>query len=203
MADTTEKIRRRYDRMAPFFDKMDRMVTDKHRAELIRRAHGEVLEAGVGTGANLKFYPVDVNVTAIDFSPRMLSYAQERVKECRANVRLLQMDVQHLQFDDNTFDTVVSTCVLCSVPDPIAGLREIHRVLKPSGQLLMIEHMLSDHIPIALMLHMLNPFTVRLTGANVNRRTMDNLRMAGFTIQEMQCIALSDMFRLIVAKPNK
>ncbi|WP_029420759.1 class I SAM-dependent methyltransferase [Alicyclobacillus macrosporangiidus] len=203
MGDTTEKIRRRYDRIAPFFDKMDRMVADKHRAELIRRACGEVLEVGVGTGANLQFYPADLNVTAIDFSPRMLSFAHERVKECRANVRLLQLDVQHLQFDDNTFDTVVSTCVFCSVPDPVAGLREIRRVLKPSGHLLMIEHMLSDHIPIALVLHLLNPFTVRLTGANVNRRTMDNLQTSGFAIQEMRCIALSDVFRLIVATPNK
>ncbi|MCL6517324.1 class I SAM-dependent methyltransferase [Alicyclobacillus sp.] len=203
MAHTTEKIRRRYDRIAPLFSKMDRMVSDKYRAELIRHAHGEVLEVGVGTGANLKFYPADVKVTAIDFSPRMLSYAQARVNKSPANIRLLQMDVQHLQFDDNSFDTVVSTCVFCSVPDPITGLREIHRVLKPSGHLLMIEHMLSDHLPIALVLHLLNPFTVRLTGANVNRRTMDNLRIAGFAIQEMRYIALSDVFRLIVATPNK
>lgn len=203
MADITEKIRRRYDRIAPIFDKMDRMVDDKYRAELIRRAHGEVLEVGVGTGANLKFYPENANVTAIDFSPRMLSYAQKRIEESRAKVRLLQMDVQQLQFDDNTFDTVVSTCVFCSVPDPMAGLREIRRVLRPDGYLLMIEHMLSDHIPIALVLHLLNPLIVRMTGANINRRTMDNLRTAGFSIQQMRCIALSDVFRLIVATPDK
>ncbi|SFV08366.1 hypothetical protein SAMN05421543_1444 [Alicyclobacillus macrosporangiidus] len=67
----------------------------------------------------------------------------------------------------------------------------------------MIEHMLSDHFPIAIVLHILNPFTVRMTGANVNRRTMDNLRTAGFSIQEMRFIAFSDVFRLIVAVPNK
>lgn len=182
---------------------MDRMVDDKYRAELIGRVHGEVLEVGVGTGANLKFYPENVNVTAIDFSPRMLSYAQKRAKECRAKVRLVQMDVQHLQFDDNTFDFVVSTCVFCSVPDPVAGLLEIRRVLKPEGRLLMIEHMLSDHFPIAIALHLLNPLIVRITGANVNRRTMDNLRMAGFSIQDMRFIGFVDVFRLIVAAPNR
>nr|WP_074956679.1 class I SAM-dependent methyltransferase [Alicyclobacillus macrosporangiidus] len=129
--------------------------------------------------------------------------AEKRAQECTAKVRLIQMDVQNLQFDDDTFDSVVSTCVFCSVPDPIAGLREIRRVLKPEGRLLMIEHMLSDHFPIAIVLHILNPFTVRMTGANVNRRTMDNLRTAGFSIQEMRFIAFSDVFRLIVAVPNK
>ncbi|MCL6442129.1 MAG: class I SAM-dependent methyltransferase [Alicyclobacillus sp.] len=199
----TDKIRHRYDRIAPLFDKMDRMVDKKHRESLIGDAQGEVLEVGVGTGANLKFYPANVNVTGIDFSPRMLSFAEKRAKECASPVRLLQMDVQNLDFADNTFDTVVSTCVFCSVPDPIAGLREIRRVLKPGGRLLMIEHMLSDHLPIAVLLHLLNPLTVRISGANVNRRTMDNLSKAGFYIRDMRFLAFIDVLRRIEAIPDK
>ena len=203
MTNITEKIRHRYDRIAPMFDKMDWMVEDKHRRDLLVHVRGNVLEVGVGTGVNLKFYPKDTNVIGIDFSAKMLSFAKTRAKESAAHVRLMQMDVQQMSFADNTFDTVVSTCVFCSVPDPIAGLREICRVLKPGGRLLMFEHMLSDHLPIALFLHTLNPLVVRMTGANVNRRTMDNLTAAGFTISDLSAVALFDVFRRIEAVPNK
>ncbi|CAB3391298.1 class I SAM-dependent methyltransferase [Kyrpidia spormannii] len=203
MPDLSDTIRRRYDRIAPLFDKMDRMVKDKYRAELLGQVRGEVLEVGVGTGVNLPLYPEGLHVTAIDFSPRMLRYAEERAKKSRARVRLLHMDVQHLQFEDDTFDSAVSTCVFCSVPDPVAGLREIRRVLKPEGRLYMIEHMLSDHLPIALLLHVLNPLVVRMVGANVNRKTMENLRLAGFSIDRVRLIGFVDVFRMIVASPNK
>lgn len=179
------------------------MVQDKHRAELVSRLKGVVLEVGVGTGSNLPFYPSGSNVTGIDFSPRMLSFANGRAKSSPANVRLMQMDAQHLQFADNTFDTVISTCVFCSVPDPIQGLKEIRRVLKPGGRLLMLEHMLSDHLPIALMLHALNPLTVRMVGANVNRKTMTNLHTAGFVIDDVRNVAMFDVLRQIEANPNK
>ncbi len=111
------------------------------------------------------------------------------------------MDAQHLEFADHSFDTVVSTCVFCSVPDPLAGLREIHRVLKPGGRLLMIEHMLSDHAFLAFTLQILNPLTVRMTGANVNRKTIDNIQTAGFQIEAMKMLALRDIVRKIIASP--
>ncbi len=178
-------------------------MDDQFKSSLIAGVHGNVLEVGVGTGANLKFYPKHVHVTGIDFSPKMLSFARERAKEVALRVQLLEMDVQHLTFADNTFDTVVSTCVFCSVPDPIAGLREIRRVLKPQGRLLMLEHMLSNHLPLALLLHVLNPLTVRATGANVNRKTLDNLKAAGFTITQWRPVAFFDVFRQIEAIPVK
>ena len=185
------------------FNKMDRMIDEKYRSDLLSAAKGNVLEVGVGTGANLKFYPAFAHVIGVDFSPRMLSFAKERAKEAQADVELVQMDIQDLQFADDTFDTVVSTCVFCSVPDPVKGLREIRRVLKPGGRLLMLEHMLSDHLPIALLLHAMNPLTVRMTGANVNRKTVDNLLTAGFSIQDLESIAFLDIFRRIEAVPNK
>lgn len=198
----SDKIRRRYDRIAPLFDRMDQMVDESQREQLIRAAQGEVLEVGVGTGANLPYYSEGTHVVGIDFSPRMLSYASKRVHESQATIQLLQMDVQHLDFADNTFDTVVSTCVFCSVPNPIVGLQEIRRVLKPDGHLLMLEHMLSDHLPLAAMLHVMNPVVVRMTGANVNRRTMDNLSAAGFSIKDVKLVAFSDIFRRIDAVPR-
>jgi ubiquinone/menaquinone biosynthesis C-methylase UbiE len=91
------------------------------------------------------------------------------------------MDVQKLDFPDAAFDTVVSTCVFCSVPLPIEGLRELRRVLKPDGRMLMLEHVRSEKPITGLIMDILNPLPLYIYGANINRRTMDNLHAAGFT----------------------
>ena len=133
MQDLTETIRKRYNRIAPMYNSMDTMIKPTWREELLRDAKGKVLEVGVGTGANLSHYPPGLEIVGIDFSPRMLAYAQEQILSLPSNIQLQQMDAQHLEFPNDSFDTVVATCVFCSVPDPIQGLREIHRVLKPTG----------------------------------------------------------------------
>ena len=94
MQISTKTVQRRYDRIAPLYQAMDRMIDDSQRTELLSAAHGDVLEVGVGTGANLPFYPLGATVIGIDLSSRMLSYAKRRAREARAQVRLLQMDVQ-------------------------------------------------------------------------------------------------------------
>ena len=129
MQDLTETIRKRYNRIAPMYNSMDTMIKPTWREELLRDAKGKVLEVGVGTGANLSHYPPGLEIVGIDFSPRMLAYAQEQILSLPSNIQLQQMDAQHLEFSNDSFDTVVATCVFCSVPDPIQGLREIHRVL--------------------------------------------------------------------------
>jgi ubiquinone/menaquinone biosynthesis C-methylase UbiE len=182
---TTKKIRNRYNRVAPFYDIMDAVMElglfKKERPILVRQATGKVLEVGVGTGKNLPYYSHDSDVCGIDFSPRMLAKAKGRAADSGAHIQLMEMDVQALDFADNSFDSVLTSCVFCSVPDPVQGLKEIRRVLKPGGQLFMLEHMRSERPLIGKLMDWLNFMPVHLYGANINRRTLDNIREAGFT----------------------
>lgn len=113
---------------------MESMSMGKWREELIERIEGEkILEVGVGTGKNLVHYPDNLDVTGIDFSKDMLEKARAKTKDIE-NIELIEMDAQDMKFEDNTFDTVITSCVFCSVPDPIKGLKEIRRVCKNNGK---------------------------------------------------------------------
>ena len=138
--------RKRYNRIAFLYDlmeaPMERLRFSSWRQKLMVRIAGSTaLEVGVGTGKNLIFYPDNLDITAIDLSPRMLERARKRANKLNLNVNLQEMDVQHLNFADDSFDIVFATFVFCSVPDPITGLQELRRVCKPDGKLLLLEHM--------------------------------------------------------------
>ena len=109
------------------------------------------------------------------------------------------MDAEDLDFENNTFDYVVTNCVFCSVPDPVKGLKEIQRVMKPSGKLIMIEHVLSKIPLIAFIENINNPLTKLLTGVNINRDTGENIINAGFKIIKTENLALYDVFKLFIA----
>jgi ubiquinone/menaquinone biosynthesis C-methylase UbiE len=113
-------------------------------------------------------------------------------------VDLREMDVQHVAFADASFDTVVSTFVFCSVPDPVAGLREIRRVLRPDGRLLMLEHVLSQRHALGALMNAVNPIVVRMMGANINRRTRQNLEKAGLHVERAEPL-WADIFWLFIA----
>ena len=106
----------------------------KWRKKLLENASGKTLEVGIGTGKNIPYYPADVDLTGIDFSEKMISKAKEKVAGGK-NIKLMEMDAENMKFDDNSFDTVVTSCVFCSVPDPIQGLKEIRRVCKNGGKI--------------------------------------------------------------------
>lgn len=182
--DKTEKIRRRYDRVAKVYDvfeqPMEAMALKKWRLEIMKELEGKVLEVGVGTGKNIPYYPDDIDITAIDFSSKMLEKARTKAEKFKKNVDLIQMDAQNMDFLDSTFDMVFTTCVFCSVPDPIKGLIEIRRVCKPNGKIIMIEHVRSENKIIGSIMDILNPVIVNLYGANINRRTVENINKAGF-----------------------
>lgn len=204
MNDRNRTIQKRYDRVSGIYSIMDRMIKDPWRQELLSSVHGKVLEVGVGTGANLPFYPAGAEVTGIDFSKGMLNQARKKLYQLHAenHIRLIEMDAQDLQFSDQIFDFIVSTCVFCSVPDPIKGLRELGRVCKPDGKILMLEHMRSENKVAGVIMDLLNPLTVRLWGANINRRTLDNIRCAGLTIEENEPIYGTILKKLIVSRNN-
>ncbi len=197
--------RRRYDRLASFYDLLEAPVERfrfaSWRARLRDRIVGDqALEVGVGTGKNLPYYPRDVEVTAVDLSPRMLERARRRASVLGLEVELREMDVQDLAFPDHSFDTVFVTFVFCSVPDPALGLRELRRVCKPGGMLLLLEHMRPGNPILGLLFDLLNPMVVRMMGANINRRTMENIRRAGWRIRVEERLS-SDIVWWIEAKP--
>ena len=159
-----------------------------------------VLEVGVGTGKNFPYYPYGVKVVGIDLSPRMLARARRKALKLDRSVDLREMDVQSLEFPDHCFDTVFATFVFCSVPDPLDGLRELRRVCKPNGRLLLLEHMRPENVLLGLIFDALNPMVVRMMGANINRRTMDNIRSAGWNVRIEENLS-SDIVRWIEAVP--
>ena len=196
----TASVRRKYNRNALVYDSMDRMIRDEWRLKVIGEARGRVLEIGVGTGKNLPLYSPQITqeLVGIDFSPGML--ARARRKPCRVPHSLLEMDAQALGFSDASFDTVLATCVFCTVPDPLQGLREARRVCRPDGRILLLEHVRIDHPLIGPLMDLLDPVSVLIVGTHINRRTVENARQAGLRVERVEAIH-GDLVKLIHASP--
>jgi len=182
-----DKAKLRYDRNAWFFDFMDaffgKMMGDGKK-KLVAKAAGKVLEVGVGTGASLAHYPEEVELVGIDISPKMLARAKAKSDRFRGPLTLQIGDIQALDFPDDSFDMVITSCVFCSVSDPIKGFQEINRVLRPDGVGLHLEHVRSKQPVVGKLMDILNPLVVRMMGANINRDTAENMRISGLEILE-------------------
>ena len=205
VGSSPDLIRRRYNRIALLYDflegPMEHLRFDAWRKRLQATIEGEhALEVGVGTGKNLIYYPADVQMTAIDFSPSMLARARRKAKKLNLQIDLQEMDVQHLEFPDHVFDTVFATFVFCSVPDPVAGLRELKRVCKPGGKLFLLEHMRPGNPVLGFIFDVFNPLIVRMMGANINRRTINNIQLAGWQIKAQENLS-GDIVKWIEAAP--
>jgi demethylmenaquinone methyltransferase/2-methoxy-6-polyprenyl-1,4-benzoquinol methylase len=155
---------------------------------------------GIGTGKNIRYYPKSCEVVGMDISNKMLSYAKKRSRKNK-KVSLFQMDAENLGFKDGRFDYVVTTFVLCSIPRPVIALEEMKRVCKPEGIVINLEHMKSEIGIIAFMENLFNPITTALTGVNINRETVENVKKAGLNIIDVKNVALWDVFRMIRSKP--
>ena len=203
MNANSNQIKRRYNRIAPFYDVLEgileKLFFKRWRKILWKKVNGEhILEVGVGTGKNFPYYPTDAHITALDFSEDMLEQAKKKRRRNTMQIELELMDVQSLCYADNSFDTVIATFVFCSVPLPIKGLQELHRVCNPGGQVLLLEHVLSSKPFMAKMMHFMNPLVVSLIGANINRKTVKNVQACGFE-KVLLDPASKDMVKIIQA----
>jgi ubiquinone/menaquinone biosynthesis C-methylase UbiE len=208
MSDDNKKIEKRYDRISYIYDLIEKpmeiMAMKKYRKQIIEKIEGpKVLEIGVGTGKNLGYYPESLEVIGIDFSKKMLNQANQKIQD-KSHIKLIEMDAQNMEFKDNTFDTVITSCVFCSVPDPIKGLKEMRRVCKKNGKIVMLEHMRSQNKVVGKFMDVINFIPLGICGANINRKTMENLKKAGFNEKDIKDDNIwRDIVKLIEIRNNK
>jgi ubiquinone/menaquinone biosynthesis C-methylase UbiE len=174
-----------YDRM---LGQTERAGLGEHRRALLAGATGDVLEIGGGTGANLDYYGDGVRtLTIVEPEKPMLRRLERHIEQSAPQAKALRAPAEDLPFNDASFDVVVSTLVLCTVDDVPRALRELHRVLRPGGRLLFIEHVRSDDEKLARTQDRMLPINVRIGhGCHPNRRTLDSIREAGFEVTSLE-----------------
>jgi ubiquinone/menaquinone biosynthesis C-methylase UbiE len=201
MSDT---LRDKWERYAPRYDRdigfMERIQFGGGREWACAQASGDVLEIAIGTGRNLAHYPAGVRLTGIDFSPAMLAISRARAEELGITVDLRPADAQSLPFPDASFDTAVCTLSLCSIPDDRAALVEMHRVLRPHGRLVLLDHIGSHHRLIHFGQWLLEKATLRTIGDHQTRRPSLHLADVGFTVQQQERLKAGTVERVLAVK---
>ena len=196
-----------YQRIARWYDLLDAPFERKRyqaiRPLLFAGLSGRVLDAGVGTGRNIPFYPQDGDMLGIDLSPAMLTRASRRRDEVGRDVALLEMDVMHTSFEDNSFDAVVSTFLFCVLAPEhqLPALKELARICKPDGEIRLLEYSYSKNPMKRFIMRLWAPWVRFAYGAAFDRNTYLYLEEAGFEETENYFL-VDDIIRFIVARPK-
>ena len=172
---------------------------ERYRRQLLAHVQGAVLEIGFGTGLNLPCYPEHIRkITGVDPNPGMGSLARRRIASSPIAVDWQVADAQELPFPSQSFDSVVSTWTLCSIPNVAKALREIRRVLRAGGKLFFLEHGLSEDPQVQRWQNCLNPIQkVIADGCNLNRDMARLIQGAGFRFEQLERFYMPDQPRFI------
>ncbi len=193
-----DKHSRSYDRDMRFFD---RIAFGESRAWICAQATGDVLEVAIGTGLNLPYYPAEVRLTGIEWSPAMLAQARRRAEELGRPVTLREGDAQALPFPDASFETAVCTLSLCAIPDDQRAVAEMTRVLRPGGRRRLLDHVAGSAWPVPAVQRLLELATVPTGGEHFRRRPLRHVQVAGLEIERHDRFKLGVVERLTARKP--
>lgn len=203
----TERLRKIYDKQAPGFDRQmaffERLLFGGGREWACGQASGDVLEIAVGTGRNLQHFPAAARLTGIEFSPRMLEIAKEHATSVRPDADLRLGDAQGLDFPDASFDTVVCTLSLCTIPDDARAVAEMHRVLRPGGRLILMEHVGSPNRRVLAVQRLIERITVPLEGDHQTREPLHHLKREGFEIETVTRLKWGIVERVVAHKAGQ
>ena len=196
-----KRITRAYALWSPMYDIVFDKIFHPGRVAAVTllgiRPNDLVLEVGIGTGLNLSLYPQDCRLVGVDISKQMLKKAQEKVEERgMTNVTLAVMDASSLQFPDDTFDHVLATYVISAVPDPVTTLREIRRVCKNNGHIVILNHFKSEHRLIGALEELVAPLCTPL-GFKTDLTLRPLLEKARLTSEQVHRVNLLNGWRLV------
>lgn len=201
----TQRVRRIQDKTAPNYDKrigfFERILFGDGRRWVCSQAEGEVLEIAAGTARNLPFYRDGVRLTGIELSPQMLAIGRERQAELGREADLRVGDAQALEFADQSFDSVVCTLALCTIPDERRAIREAFRVLRPAGSFLLLEHVRSPSTPVRAVQRLLDPLWVRFEADHLLREPLDHLEPEGFEVERVERSKWGIVERVVARRP--
>lgn len=205
LPNETDRIRRIFDKQAAGYDRSmaraERLLFAGNRQWVCSRAEGDVLEIAPGTGRNLEHYPDDVRLTGVELSPEMAQLGRRRAAELGREIDLRVGDAEALELSDQSFDTVICTYSLCTIPDHRAAVREAKRVLRPGGRILLAEHVRSPNPIVRTIERLLDPLARRLGGDHLLREPLEPLADEGFELEDVRRSKLGLVELVAARKP--
>ncbi|RMD66153.1 class I SAM-dependent methyltransferase [Candidatus Pacearchaeota archaeon] len=199
-----KQIKRKYNESAKLYDISEGILeifVFRLRARLLKKSRGKVLDVACGTGRNFYYFPKQCKITATDFSEGMLSLAKKRALKLKRKIDFRIADTENLPFKDNTFDTVVNSLALCTYRNPVKALKEIARVCKPSGKILLFEHGASSNYLVKKIQQKLSKSWEQHSGCNLERNILALVKKSGLKILNFER-KFFGVFCLVEAKPD-
>ena len=201
---TVEDIQTVYDRQAKWVSRLgwlDQLVTGRYRRQQFGRATGRILDVACGPGANFRYLPDSTDVVGIDISEGLLELARAELDALERDGRVTQMDAQDLEFDANSFETVISSFSTCTFPEPVAALEEMARVCRPDGEILLLEHGQSDNAAIARFQEWRAEAHYEKSGCRLTHDPLEVVHKAGLSVTKAETAQFGRISRIVCEPP--